>query len=99
LDETSFNFHMRDGKTWQSAENSVKFPLSNKRLSGVTVIGAIGYNCDGLVYKIAKSTCKEEFKEFLFMLTSKIDSENTKPYLCLDNHVAHKAVMCKAIID
>lgn len=48
LDETTFNYHMRQTKVWQYQDNSIhqsfKLPLANRRFSGVTVFGCIG-NC------------------------------------------------------
>jgi hypothetical protein len=99
LDETSFNFHMRNSRCWQRANSLVTVPLANKRLGGVTVIGAIGSGINGFIYTVAESTSTDSVYAFAKKLCATIGESNTKPYLVLDNHPAHKALKTKQLLE
>ena len=69
LDETTFNYHMRQRKAWQYADDSIaqsfKLPLNNTRFSGVTVFGCIGNGLKKPVMMSAPSTNIEDFRKFI----------------------------------
>ena len=56
LDETTFNFHLRNRRVWSYDDERVEKPISNTRFSGVTLFGAIGGSLKHPVYMTAEST-------------------------------------------
>ena len=94
MDETSVNLWQpaHSQKTWMSDEAPIQAEINSRRLSSITIYGAIANFRSRPVFMVAKSTNKRDFHKFLGVLMHEFDNPlRDKPYLCLDNHVVHRA--------
>jgi DDE superfamily endonuclease len=89
LDESTFNFHMRNRRTWSYNDERVSKPISNTRYSGVTLFGAIGKCLKHPVFMTAESTSSISFQLFIESLCASLKDNVDKPVLLMDNHAAH----------
>jgi hypothetical protein len=89
MDECTFNFHIRNRRTWSYDDERVAQPISNTRFSGVTLFGAIGKCLKHPVFMTAESTSSIAFQLFVESLCSSIKEGEAKPVLLMDNHAAH----------
>ena len=81
-------------RTWQSAHGSVPALQNLKYLSSVTLFGAVGKSIrGGKLYMIAAATDIVHVKKFLVQLAGALKNPYSaqRPYLCLDNHPAHRS--------
>jgi transposase len=100
IDETTFNVHMRHKRTWQYSELPVKFLMARKRLSGVTLYGAIGNCLTRPQFMTAASTSIDNTEQFLHRLTLSIKTQEGagKPLLVIDNHSAHRSLKIRGLL-
>ena len=93
VDETTFNTHLRATRTYLYPEHPVNIEVSNRRLHGVTLYGAIGPCLSQPVFMTAESTNKFAFLQFMLLVVDNLlpDRPNGKPYLVHDGHRAHYA--------
>jgi hypothetical protein len=63
-----------------------------KRWKGVTLYGAIGNFLPKAIFKLGRSTNKEEFTEFLKAVVKEIP-DGVTPYIVFDNHASHWSSM------
>ena len=89
IDETTFNFHLRNRRTWSYNDERVAKPISNTRFQGVTLYGAIGKCLKHPVYMTAESTNGTSFQLFAESICSALKEEVDSQVLLLDNHAAH----------
>lgn len=89
IDESTFNFHMRNRRTWSYRDELVVKPISTERFSGVTLYGAIGKCLKYPVFFVAPSTSTISFQEFAISLCTSIKEGIVRPVIMLDNHRAH----------
>ena len=84
-----------------SGENRVEVELNTKRLSGVTVFGAVGKCLKQPVFMIAKATNSEEVQRFWVFLKRYLVNpySNIKPHVILDNHAAHRSKKSMAVME
>ena len=61
MDETTFNFHLRNRRVWSYNEERIEKPISNTRFSGATLFGAIGKCLKHPVFMTAESTTSKSF--------------------------------------
>jgi len=61
MDETTFNFHLRNRRVWSYNDERIEKPISNTRFSGVTLFGAIGKCLKHPVFMTAESTTSKSF--------------------------------------
>ena len=90
---------MRQSKTWAYKNHSVNFPVPSDRLQGVTLFGAIGNCLTTSAMMTARSTNKEDFNLFLDQVIGRIRPGVQKPYLILDNHRSHYAIIVRERLD
>ena len=88
LDESTFHAYLRQSRTWSYSDSPVKFVLSRRRFSGVTLFGAFGNCLEAPVFMTAKATCIASFRDFIKTVIEAFKN-NRRPYLVLDNHAAH----------
>ena len=89
VDETTFNFHQRNSRTWSYSDERVQLPVSNTRHSGVTLYGAIGECLKHPVFTTGESTNAIDFTKFLRDVVASFRNEADRPHLVIDNHSAH----------
>lgn len=65
LDETTFNFHLRNRRSWSYDDERIEKRISNTRFSGVTLFGAIGKSLKHPVFMTAESTTSTSFRAFV----------------------------------
>lgn len=97
MDECSVELWHKPGRTWCSAENRVVAPLNAKRLSNITIYGAVGMPLTKPVFMTAETTNSKRFSEFLdeIIQNLRIPFDGNKMSLVLDNHPAHKKNECR----
>ena len=61
MDETTFNFHLRNRRVWSYNDERIEKPISNTRFSGVKLFGAIGKCLKHPVFMTAESTTSKSF--------------------------------------
>ena len=98
IDETTFNLHMRHKRSWSYSDLPVKFVMARKRLSGVTLYGAIGNCLRQSQFMTAESTSIANMEKFLQQLTLNIKAEAGKPLLVIDNHSAHRSLKIRGLL-
>lgn len=99
IDETTFNYHLRQSRVWSYRDLSVKLHLAQKRFSGVTLYGAIGHCLNESVFMTGKSTNIEEFKIFIQKVIAALRNPEDKPYLVLDNHSSHRSLQVRRLLE
>ena len=66
--------------------------VNTKRLSNLTVYGAISTKLPELILKTGTKTESTQWMEFLRLIKRQVEERQlAKPYLILDNHPVHKA--------
>jgi hypothetical protein len=99
IDETTFNFHMRNSRSWSYEAERVQIPVHNTRLSGVTLYGAIGTCLKHPVFMTATSTNSESFELFMESVAASIREEVIKPCVIIDNHRAHHSREVQSLFE
>lgn len=80
-------------------ECPVNIEVSNRRLQGVTLFGAIGTCLSKPVFMTGSSTNSVEFRQFIVELIRHLPRGGPKPYLVHDGARAHYANISKALIE
>ena len=99
VDETTFNTHLRAKRTYMYPECPVNIEISNRRLSGVTLFGAIGSCLQKPVFMTGRSTNSLEFREFLLKIIEQLPAGMPKSYLVHDGARAHYSNISRDLID
>lgn len=99
VDETTFNTHLRSARTYLYPQHPVNIEVSNNRLHGVTLFGAIGSSLSKPVFMTAVSTNKDAFFEFMKLVVQNLLPGRSKPYLVHDGHRSHYAVISRELIE
>lgn len=91
VDETSFNPVGIVNKVWQNPKSPLVIPTMGRRPKCVTLFGAISDSLPCLLFKLAPSTNRDDFVNFLEFIRRYINTSDgrSQTYLVLDNHRAH----------
>ena len=101
-DETSINLwdKKRIHKTWQLEGEPIRYTVNTKRLSNLTVYGAVSNQLPQLIFMLGTKTESAQWMEFLRLLRREVEQRQMpKPYLVIDNHPAHKAHAVRELYD
>ena len=99
LDEASFNAFIFKPKAWSHKQKPVEIPINNSR-HGTTLFGAIGSCLTHPCFRLAASTNRIAFRQFIHQVSGSVRSRiGGKPYLVLDNASAHKTKANRALLD
>ena len=83
-----------------NASTRGRIRITNKSIGGATVFGAIGDGLTQPYFYITDTTNSEHFNTFIDDLIPFIrpNLEN-RPYLVLDNHLAHKNILIRPTLE
>ena len=92
MDECSLELWRKPARTWFSNENQVIAPLNSKKLSNLTIYGAVGLPLTKPVFMQGVATNHKLFMDFLKEIHDhlRIPFNGKKMVLVLDNHPAHR---------
>ena len=77
----------------------VELPVNNSR-HGCTLFGAFGSPLAHPCFRLAKSTNKQSFKQFLMQVAGSFKNPiGGRPLLILDNHSSHRSSDCRALMN
>ena len=92
MDECSLELWRKPARTWFSNENQVIAPLNSKKLSNLTIYGAVCLPLTKPVFMQGVATNHKLFMDFLKEIHDhlRIPFNGKKMVLVIDNHPAHR---------